>query len=45
MEVQGLIQDFEVGGDKKKKDAISACTEVGGSEGMPPQEIFEKWVL
>ena len=29
------------GGTRKKKDAISACAEVGGSGGMPPQENFE----
>ena len=43
--MQGLIQDFEVGGGKKKKEAISARAEVGGSGGMPPQENFEKWAL
>ena len=42
---QGLIQDFEIGGEKKKKNAISACAEVRGSRGMPPQENFEKWAL
>ena len=42
---QGLIQDFEVGGGKEKKEAISVRAEVGGSGGMPPQENFEKWAL
>ena len=41
MAKQGLIQEFELGGGKEKKDAISACAEVGGSGGMPPQENFE----